>query len=170
MNNDDFSRLYKKNEHQLFLFAQSLCKSSADARDLLQETAIKAYQNIDKLDKHEKFKSWVSTILHHNFISKYRKGARRMQLLSREKGLDGHFFNKSTSHNIGYEKLKADDIRMLSSRVGKDSMKTFRLYYAGYSYKEIAEKLGIAMGTVKSRINFARNKMKTVIIQSDLAA
>ena len=163
MKTDDFSRLFKEHEHQLFLFAQSLSKSEADAKDLLQETAIKAYQNIDKLDQDDKFKSWMSTILHHSFISKYRKVSRRRDLLTKEKGLPGHFFNKSTSDNLGYENLKEEDILLLTGLVGKDSMHAFKLYYIGYSYKEIAEQLDIAIGTVKSRINFARTKMKSLI-------
>ena len=170
MKTDDFSRLFTSHEPQLLLFAQSLCKSEADAKDLLQETAIKAFQNIKSLDDSDKFKSWIATILHHNFVSMYRKVSRRRDLLANEKALPGHFFNRSTSFNYGFEHLKQEDIMTLTNSVGTESMRTFELHYAGFSYKEIAVELDIAIGTVKSRINFARNKMKKLLYQSGIAA
>lgn len=170
MNTQDFSQLFSTHEHQLFLFARSLTRSETEARDVVQETAIRAFKNIKELDDKSKFKSWAATILHRLVINQYRKRSRRRELLNRERGLTGHFFNHSSCENKGFENLKEADLIKLTKNVGAESMQAFMLYFKGHSYKEIAEKLQIAIGTVKSRIHFARSKMKQIAMNHGIAA
>jgi len=150
-------------------FATKLTRCEHKAKDLFQESAIKAFQNQDKLDDLEKFKSWFSTILYNTFINGYRKQARRRELLNNVNGQLPHFFNRSKDYNAGFENLKLQDVRELSKQVGPNSYKAFNLYTEGHSYKEISQDLDIAIGTVKSRIHFARNRMKKLTQQHNIA-
>lgn len=150
-------------------FATRLTKCEHKAKDLLQDAAIRAFKHQDKLDDMAKFKSWFSTILYNTFINNYRKMARRRELLEATSGRSLHFFHQSKDYNQGLEKLKADDIHELSANVGPNSFAAFKLFLKGYSYKEISRKLNIAVGTVKSRIHFARTRMKVLTRQHQIA-
>lgn len=163
MTTSEFSYQFKKHQNELLRFAVKLTYSQADAQDVLQEASITAYRKRSMLDNAEKFKSWMSTILYNTFINGYRSRKRRKTLLEEKKGVDGYFFNKEKVNNQGYETLLAQDIKHLTKKVGKNSMETFLLYLKGYSYKEISADKDIAVGTVKSRIHFARTKLRTMI-------
>ncbi|MDX1684835.1 MAG: RNA polymerase sigma factor [Saprospiraceae bacterium] len=160
MTNREFSDHLKQNMFQIKPFAKKLTKSEQAANDLVQDASLRAYQHREKLNEVDKFKSWFNTIMYNTFLNQYKKRARRRRILNSTEASVPRFFNKSTDVNDGYEKLKHDDVFELCQRVGDSSYKAFVLYYEGYSYKEIAKKLKIAIGTVKSRIHFARSKMK----------
>ena len=166
----EFSKLYTEHEQQLFAFAKSLSRCESDAKDLLQDTMIKAYQHRNKLESPSKFKSWTATILHNNFVNTYRKHSRRRKLLNGERAIDGHFFNTSVVGNNGMEVLKEQDILSLSSAVGDQCLEAFFMYFEGYSYQEISENQAVAIGTVKSRIHAARAKMKELTKDAKIAA
>lgn len=169
MTTNEFSELFKTYFSTMYKFALRLTRSQSDAKDLVQKAAIRAFQNKEKLDNPEKFKPWFSTILHNTFINDYRKSSRRKSLLESQMNSSAFFFNKSTVTNKGYEDLKSEDILKLTNKVGDKSLEAFFLFLRGYSYKEIAELLDIAVGTVKSRIFFARSKMQEITKEYDIA-
>lgn len=160
MTNQEFSECLKSNMHQIFPFAKKLTKSEQDANDLVQDASIRAFEHKEKLNEADKFKSWFNTIMYNTFLNQYKKKTRRRKILNSTEASLPRFFNRSTDHNRGFEKLKYNDVFELCQRVGDSSYSAFVLYYEGYSYKEIADQLDIAIGTVKSRIHFARSKMK----------
>lgn len=169
MTTKEFSKLFKKYFSTMYKFAVRLTRSRDDAKDLVQKAAIRAYQNREKLDDVEKFKPWFSTILHNTFINDYRKKSRRRDLLDAQMNNEFYFFNRSKVKNEGYESLKEQDILRLTKHVGRKSLDAFFLFLRGYSYKEIASMLDIAIGTVKSRIFFARSKMQEITKDYDIA-
>ncbi len=163
MTTQEFSAQYKANRTELLRFAVKLTYDKAKAEDVLQDAILTAYRKRDLLDNADKFKSWMSTILYNTFINSYRSKKRRKDLMADKKGVQGYFFNRSKVDNKGYQTLVKEDIEKLADQVGEQSIKTFFMYTEGYSYKEIAEEKNIAVGTVKSRIHFARTKLKTLI-------
>ncbi|MBK8503821.1 MAG: RNA polymerase sigma factor [Saprospiraceae bacterium] len=160
MTNQSFSGAIAHNHHFLFNYARKLTGNEHDAKDLLQNTSLKAFRNLDKLDDIRNFKAWITTILYNIFVSDYQKQRRRQELLAKNGSSDAYFYNVSQSKNEGYENLKKKDLLVLTQNVGKKSYEAFELYLIGYSYQEIADLLRIVVGTVKSRINFARTKVK----------
>ena len=160
MTNQSFSSALTLNYNYLFHFARKLTGNEFDAQDLVQNTSLKAYRNRDKLDDVRNFKAWITTILYNIFVSDYHKNRRRQELLAQNGKSDAYFYNASSCANNGYDNLKSQDLIGLAKRVGKKSFEAFELYLIGYSYQEIADMLEIAIGTVKSRINFVRTKVK----------
>ncbi|NND32140.1 MAG: hypothetical protein HKN76_06065, partial [Saprospiraceae bacterium] len=84
----------------------------------------------------------------------------RQELLQKNGQSEAYFYNASSTSNAGYDQLKKQDLLEIAQSVGKKSYHAFKLYHYGYTYKEIAAILDIAIGTVKSRINFLRSKVK----------
>lgn len=169
MTNQEFSKKLQSNMFQILPFAKKLTKSEQDANDLVQDASIRAFEHRDKLKESSKFKSWFNTIMYNTFLNQFKKRSRRRRILNSTEASIPRFFNRSKDHNRGFEKLKYDDVFDLCQRVGDSSYEAFVLYYEGYSYKEIAAKLDIAIGTVKSRIHFARSKMKKLTKAYSLA-
>jgi len=160
MTKQEFSTALQIHYDYLFRFARKLSGCEPDAEDLVQNASIKGYRNREKLDDVENFKPWMSTILYNIFVSEYKKQRRRRELLSINGSSESFFYNVSKTQNLGYDRLKFQDLIQIASNVGKKSFEAFELYLTGFSYKEIAESLRIAIGTVKSRINFVRKKVQ----------
>ena len=169
MTNQSFSSALTCNHQYLFNFARKLTGNEHDAADLVQNTSLKAFRNRDKLDDIMNFKAWITTILYNIFVSGYQKQRRRQELLAKNGSSDAYFYNFSQSKNLGYQNLKTEDLLKLTQKVGTKSYEAFELYLIGYSYQEIADLLEIALGTVKSRINFVRTKVKKLYYHLSLS-
>ena len=169
MTNQSFSSALTLNYNYLFHFARKLTGNESDAQDLVQNTSLKAFRNRSKLDDIRNFKSWITTILYNIFVSDYHKQRRRRELLATNGKSDAYFYNVSSCHNDGLDELKSEDLLKVARKVGKKSFEAFELYLFGYSYQEIADRLEIAIGTVKSRINFVRTKVKDLYSHLNLS-
>ncbi len=163
-----FSKYYEQNSNDLLRFANKLTKSDSDAKDLMQDAAIKAYRKRKSFHARSKFKSWFSTILYNTFINRYRRKSRRRALLNEQAFTSGLFFNQTTTINEGLEKLKKADLSKFMKSISKVNVEAFQLYERGYSYQEICEIQQIPIGTVKSRIYFVRNRMKKLLKEANL--
>lgn len=156
----EFSDYYKKNFPALQSFAQKLTRNKMDADDLVQETAIKAYRNFDRFSKDLSFKNWTFTILKNTFITKYNKKKRKGEFAV-EPGKLSYLpiINAAVEDNS----KKWDGLKKAKAHIQKLSQKSklpLQMYINGYQYNEIAQELDIPIGTVKSRISFARTKLK----------
>lgn len=169
MTDQRFSTALESNYEYLFHFARKLTGSESDAQDLVQNTALKAYRNRNKLDDIKNFKAWITTILYNIFVSDYHKRRRREELLALNGTSDAFFYNVSSCINQGYDNLKTKDLISITRKAGRKSYEAFELYLIGYSYQEIADNLEIAIGTVKSRINFVRTKIKDLYQHLNIA-
>ena len=163
MSSERFNELFNESQSDLFLFARKLSGSSEPAKDLLQDTAMKAYLNRHKLNDNSSFKSWAASILYNIYISDYRKRKRRKALLTETGMHSDAFFTRVESCNMGLENLKKDDIIRFCHIAGAHNFRAFSMYSKGFSYKEIAENEGIPVGTVKSRIHTTRARIKQVM-------
>ncbi|MDZ7845732.1 MAG: RNA polymerase sigma factor [Owenweeksia sp.] len=159
MSKSEFGSLILSHKQFLYQLAMKLTKSSEDSNDLLQETYFKALKNSDKFQEGTNIKGWLYTIMKNTFINAYRK--RKNQNTFVDDTDNKYFINmKETEKAVKTDATVDRDYMMKQIHsVEKTYVETFMMYYNGYKYEEIAEILGIPLGTVKSRIFLARKKM-----------
>jgi len=162
MSTADFQNKFNNLEDLLFAFAMKLTRDKENAKDLIQETACRAFKHRHKFAQGTNFKAWLTTIMRNTFINDYRKRRTRNQV---EAPIEDFLFaieNKAISNEANSSIMQKELLAMLESL--SDLYKVpFLLFFQGYQYHEIAERLDIPMGTVKSRIFFARKKLKAMI-------
>ncbi len=145
-------------ETNLYSFAMSFTRNNEDARDLTQETILKAITYRKQYTPQTNFKAWVFTIMRNVFINQYRRKVKARSIF--DKTTEYHVVNGTNATgdsalNIIAEKEITKEINSLAKEY-KDS---FELHFQGFKYQEIADKLDIPIGTVKSRIFVARKKL-----------
>lgn len=149
--------------NQLYAFALSLTKESNDAEDLYQETMFLALRNSDKFKDGTNFMAWMKTIMRNAFINGYRK-KKRFQNYINTKNSQPNTFDKEQINNEAQSNIMMDELNGLIDRIDDRFKTPFRLFYEGFSYDEIAAKLEVPLGTVKSRIFIARRQLKEAIL------
>jgi RNA polymerase sigma factor (sigma-70 family) len=154
----DFSQNLQSSTKQLLSFAMSLTKNNSDAEDLYQDTVFLAFKNKDKFSTGTNFTAWLKTIMRNTFINNYRKQKRFQNILA--KGVGGYFFGAKSSENSTEADMNVKEIERLIGDIDERFKTPFLMYFTGFSYDEIAEQLDLPMGTVKSRIFFARKHLK----------
>ena len=158
-----FSNLYLKNHEALINFAKKLTRNPIDAEDLVQETAIKAYKGIHTFNVGSNFKSWAFTILKNTFINNYYKKKRSGIVNKPIEDFTFALESKYALHNDALSQLTIQDIHNHIESLTNTCKVPFLMHVQGYQYNEISDSLRIPMGTVKSRINYARKKLKTAL-------
>ena len=141
-------------------FALKLTRDIDDANDLLQDTMVKAYTNQDKFAEGTNLKAWLYTIMKNTFITNYQKMVRRATFVDTTENL--HYINSSATliENSAYGEFAIDDIYQAIDKLDEIFSTPFLLYYRGFKYHEIADRLSIPIGTVKNRIHIARKYLK----------
>lgn len=141
-------------------FAYSLTKSLEAAEDLLQETFYRAIANQEKFHQGTSIKAWLFTIMRNIFINDYRRNKKYVNIGDPADNMQVVNHPYQVSKNGAERSFLAEDIHKALSKVSKDYTQPFLLYSNGFHYHEIAEKLDIPLGTVKSRIFFARKELQ----------
>jgi len=147
-------------------FAYSLTKNGEDARDLYQETAFRALTNRDKFRPGTNFKAWLFTIMKNIFINNYRKKVKANTIMDTT---ENQYYINSGANAISNQAESSIMMKELTVMVDglDDSIRIpFLMHYQGYKYQEIADYLDLPLGTVKSRIFFARKDLKLQIKKS----
>lgn len=141
-------------------FALKLTRDIDDANDLLQDTMVKAFTNQDKFAEGTNLKAWLYTIMKNTFITNYQKMVRRATFVDTTDNL--HYINSNSTliENSAYGEFAIDDIYEAIDKLDEIFSTPFLLYYRGFKYHEIAERLSIPIGTVKNRIHIARKYLK----------
>ena len=141
-------------------FAFMLTSNRDDAYDLLQDTTLKALDNEDKYAENTNFKGWVFTIMRNIFINNYRRSARAATVVDTTDNL----YHLNLSQDSGLDSpegsFHAGEITEAINSFADEYRIPFSMHVAGYKYNEIAEKMNLPLGTVKSRIFFARKKLQ----------
>lgn len=147
-------------QSNLLNFAYMLTSNRDDAYDLLQDTTLKAFDNEDKYVDNVNFKGWVFTIMRNIFINNYRKVVRSATIIDQTEDL----YHLNLPQDSGFEtpdgSVAAKEITDAINAFSDDYRIPFSMHVAGYKYNEIAEKMNLPLGTVKSRIFFARQKLQ----------
>ena len=150
----------------LHSFAYNLTKNVEDAKDLYQETTFRALSNRDKFQPDTNFKAWMFTIMKNIFINNYRKKVEANTILDTT---DNQFYLNSGSHATGNAAEGGILMKELNAMIAglDDSIRIpFLMHYEGFKYQEIADELALPLGTVKSRIFFARKELKDKILSN----
>ena len=146
----------------MFGFAMRLTKNREDAKDLMQETLLKAYGNRHRFKAGTNFKAWFSTIMRNAFINNYRKRKTRNQVEQPVEDLKIAAGNKAINGNA-LSSIMAKEILKMINELPNIYAIPFVMHYKGFEYQEIAADLSVPIGTIKSRIHTARKKLKTKI-------
>ena len=141
-------------------FAFFLTKDDEDANDLLQETHFRALSNKEKFAEGTNIKAWLFTIMKNIFINNYRLKTRRKT--STDNTENQFYINSAQSviGNKGESNITLHEILTAIDDLGGLYKKPFMMHYNGFKYQEISEEMGLPLGTVKSRIFFARKVLK----------
>jgi RNA polymerase sigma-70 factor (ECF subfamily) len=140
-------------------YSLSLTSNKDDANDLLQDTYLKVLTNKDKFDPSTNMKAWTHVIMKNTFINNYRKSRRENNL--HDYTDDSYYINQGqTNHSYNHE-YDYDSGKIMEHVKGMDNDQSsvFIMNMKGYKYKEIAEKMNLPIGTVKSRIFLTRRKI-----------
>jgi len=163
MTKKDFNLSFNNLTPSLQSFAYNLTKDKEEAKDLYQETAFRAITNRDKFKAGTNLKAWLFTIMKNIFINNYRKKSKTNTIMDSTENM--YFLNSSDtiiSNGAGTNIMMEELSGMIKSL--DDSIRVpFEMHYVGYKYQEIADQLGLPLGTVKSRIFFARKELKNKI-------
>ncbi len=141
-------------------FAFMLTNNRDDAYDLLQDTTLKALDNQDKYAENTNFKGWVFTIMRNIFINNYRRGVRTATMVDTTDNLYHLNLSQDSGIDSPEESYGAKEITAAINEFEDAYRIPFSMHVAGYKYNEIAEKMELPLGTVKSRIFFARKKLQ----------
>lgn len=156
----EFSYSLSQMSKTLQPFALKLTKDREEANDLLQETMLKAYTNRDKFAKGTNLKAWLYTIMKNTFITNYQRMMRRGTFIDTTDNL--HFINSSKVkiENRAYGDFALKDINTSIEKLDDVYKTPFMMYFRGFKYHEIADRLEIPIVTVKNRIHIARKQLK----------
>jgi RNA polymerase sigma-70 factor (ECF subfamily) len=160
MSIQEFDSLLLNNTEFLKPFAINLTKDTEKAKNLCQETLCRALSNRDKYQVGTNIRAWLSVIMRNTFVNEYRREKLRKRVFIENKT---DFYS-----DFQYKKVTSDAEDRIGTREIKKSIKglpeifriPFLMYFEGYRYDEIAKALGEPLGTIKSRIHFARKLLK----------
>ena len=147
-------------QSNLFSFAYQLTSDREAAADLLQDTTLKALDNEEKFTTDANFKGWVFTIMRNIFINNYRQTVRQATIVDQTEDL--YHINSSQESTLDTPEgvIAVKEINKVLGTFDKEFRIPFSMHIAGYKYNEIAERLDLPVGTVKSRIFFARKRLR----------
>lgn len=157
MSSQEFNSLVLSNADGLRPFAITLTKDYETAKDLCQETLCKAFTYRDKYEPDTNIKAWLFTIMRNIFINDYRRAARKKVVMEVVKSsVQPHAFSSEMS-------MRLKEIRTAIHNMPAVFKRACLLYLHGYKYHEIALALNEPLGTIKSRIHFAKKMLQKQI-------
>ena len=160
MSTIEFNQALLSNAEYLKPFAISLTRDHETAKDLLQETMYRALTNREKYNVGTNIKAWLYTIMRNIFINNYRRNAKQNTIFDSTPNEYLLNYNQLTIVNDAEANLTIKDIQAAVYHLPEIFKTPFMLYFEGYKYHEIAAMLAEPLGTIKSRIHFARKLLK----------
>ena len=135
-------------------FAISLTRNGAIADDMVQDTLVKAWTNIEKFEVGTNMRAWLFTILRNTYYSSRRKAKREVA------DVDGIFTENLAEKPAHDGHMQMSDFRKALAQLQDEQREALLLVGAsGFSYEEAAEMCGVAVGTIKSRTSRARARL-----------
>lgn len=149
-----FSQLLLAAIPRLRAFALSLAAHADKADDLVQDTLMKAWDHQASFEPGTNMKAWLFTILRNQYFSQLRKRRHEVE------DAGGDYAGSITTPGSQESQLDMADLRIALQNLPDDQREAVVLVGAsGFSYQEVADICGVPVGTVKSRVNRARNKL-----------
>ncbi len=159
----DFNQLLLSNAEFLKPFAATLTHDNEAAKDLFQETLYRALSNQDKYNTGTNIKAWLYTIMRNIFINNYRRKAKQSTIFDNTPNDYLINMNQGAVANEAIAAINLKEVLEAIHSLPEIFRNPFLLYFDGFKYHEIADMLGEPLGTIKSRIHFARKLLKTQI-------
>lgn len=147
-------------QSNLLSFAYQLTTNREQAQDLLQDTTLKALDNEDKYVDNVNFKGWIFTIMRNIFINNYRQTVRKATVIDQTEDLFHLNICQDSDLDTPDGSYAVKEISKALNSFPDEYRIPFNMFVAGYKYNEIAEKMNLPLGTVKSRIFFARKNLR----------
>lgn len=169
-NQSAITKLYELTNQGAYFVAISMMKNEDDTFDVLQNAYIKAFNKLDTLENPEKFQSWLNQIVSNECKMALRK--RRDFVFSDFETEDGYDFGDIVENdniefnpdsNIEYEETKKAMEKILHKLPDEQRLVVLMFYFQEMTIKEIAKTLDCSENTVKSRLNYAKKKIKTEV-------
>lgn len=163
MNALQFQKKLLSMQENMMNFALMLTSNRDDAQDLMQDTTLKVLDNQEKFVDNINFKGWVLTVMCNIFINNYHKIVRTQTVV--DQGVD--LYNLDVVNDSGFDSpdgsCQIQEITAAINKLNNELKIPFSMFLSGYKYNEIADKLNVPLGTVKSRIFFARQELQKVL-------
>lgn len=156
----EFDDKVYQESNSLNSYALQLTRNADDAKDLVQETMLKAFKYKSKFTEGTNLKGWLFTIMRNSFINNYRRVMRRNTFIDTT---DNTYYLDApdyVDHNKGETRFLQQDLQAAIDTLPAELKTTFSLNMEGYKYHEIADELDIPIGTVKTRIFVAKRKLR----------
>lgn len=150
----EFENLVVEYCKELRPLAVSLTRDRDAANDLCQETICKALRYRDKYIQGTNLKAWLHTIMRNIFVNEYRRNSKKKKVLDSLK----HWYRQDTGFAESNVRMK--EIQKAVHQLPSVSRTACLLYLDGYKYQEIAFSLNQSLGTIKSRIHFAKKLLE----------
>lgn len=155
----EFNKQLTNLQNNLQYFATKLTGNNEDANDLMQDTYLKALKNREKFEDDTNLKAWTFTIMKNTYINNYRKTRNINSIMDNTDDLFNLNIQCRSEFQAPDSEFRTKEINSEISKLSDNQRVPFELYHSGYKYHEIAEKLNISIGTVKSRIFLSRQKL-----------
>ena len=147
-------------ESELRHFALKLTADQDSANDLVQDCMLKALDNKEKFVHAQNFKGWMYTIMRNLFINNYRRVTREMSMMDDSFSIGRqNLLEVEDGERFEYA-YDLKELHKVINAVPESMRKPFLMYVAGFKYNEIAEKMGLPIGTIKSRLFFVRKRLQ----------
>ncbi len=157
MSIQEFNSIVVNQADGLKPFAFSLTRDTDAADDLCQETLYKAFAYRDQYRTGTNIRAWLYTIMRNTFINEYRRNGRKLKMLQ------SVAFYQDKSENSPAISLQIREINKAIYSLPAIFKTACLLYLQGYKYQEIASRLNEPLGTIKSRIHFAKKLLQKQI-------
>lgn len=156
----DFTQGILEMEQDLHRFAYKLTADRESANDLVQDCLLHALDNREKFTYSKNLKGWMYTLMRNIFVNNYRRTVREMNLIDDSYSINQqHLIEDEDADRFEFAYDMKQLYRVIHS-IPEEMKVPFQMFVAGFKYREIAEKLGLPMGTVKSRLFFIRKRLK----------
>src|SRR4051812_21708213 len=139
-------------------FALSLCHNTDWADDLVQETFLRAWANLDRFEVGTNLNAWLFTILRNGFYSQHRKKRRHVE------DPDGFFAGRLRTAPEQNAKCDVQDMLKAFRKLRVEHREALLLIVAeGLSYEDAARVCGVPVGTIKSRVSRGRVRLTELL-------
>ena len=156
----EFNQVLLNNTDFLKPFAFTLTRDTEAAKDLVQETMYRALANRDKYNVGTNIKAWLYTIMRNIFINNYRRKSKQATIFDNTPNEFLLNINQGAVANDAIASINLKEVKTAIHNLPEIFRNPFLLYFDGFKYHEIAEMLNEPLGTIKSRIHFARKLLK----------
>ena len=161
MSTSNFQKRLLGMQDNLLSFAMKLTANYDDAHDLLQDTTCKALVNESKYVDDSNFRSWIFTIMRNIFINNYRRIVRTQTVVDKSDNFYQLNLPQVETPETPESHCALSEVSEVVEALPEEYRRPFTMHVDGYKYQEIADAMEIPIGTVKSRLFFAKRKLQS---------